>query len=430
MVGGEDLEGVVPAAVQVPDVLVGVVGHHRPQLRRVEEVLADVGAVPGLVGLVVAVHRLHHPALQGAGLVARQQRVPVASPDHLDDVPPGAAELALQLLDDLPVAAHRAVEPLEVGVHDEDQVVELLAPGHADGAHGLRLVHLAVARQRPDLAARGLREAAVVQVLHEPGLVDGHEGPEPHRHRGEVPEPRHEPRVGVGGEPLAVHLLPEVVELVLGEEPEQEGAGVDARRRVALDEDQVAALVLPGRAPEVVVPDVVEHRPRREAGDVAAHVGVAVGADHHRHGVPADDVPDALLELEVARERRLPLDRDGVHVGGAGREGQVGAGAAGPVDELLDDPVGAVRPLPRDDALEGVEPLSGLLRVHVGRAVHRCSSAGCPGELTGTPAGSMVAADGDIAPDPDLGKAQPAAERIAVIQPLQRLSRPSNMTTS
>ena len=35
-------------------------------------------------------------------------------------------------------------------------------------------------------------------------------------------------------------LAPEVVELLLGEAPLQEGAGVDAGRRVALEEDLVA----------------------------------------------------------------------------------------------------------------------------------------------------------------------------------------------
>jgi hypothetical protein len=93
-------------------------------------------------------------------LVAGQQRVPVAAPDDLDDVPAGAAEDRLQLLDDLAVAAHRAVEPLQVAVDHEHQVVEALAGGQRDGAQGLRLVHLAVAEEGPDLAALGVDEAA------------------------------------------------------------------------------------------------------------------------------------------------------------------------------------------------------------------------------------------------------------------------------
>jgi hypothetical protein len=59
--------------------------------------------------------------------VLGQQRIPVAAPEHLDDVPAGAAEGGFQFLDDLAVAAHRAVEALQVAVDDEDQVVELLA---------------------------------------------------------------------------------------------------------------------------------------------------------------------------------------------------------------------------------------------------------------------------------------------------------------
>jgi hypothetical protein len=81
--------------------------------------------------------------------VLREQRVPVAAPDDLDDVPARAAEERLELLDDLAVAAHRAVEPLQVAVDDEGEVVQLLAGGQPDRAERLGLVHLAVAAERP-----------------------------------------------------------------------------------------------------------------------------------------------------------------------------------------------------------------------------------------------------------------------------------------
>ena len=45
-----------------------------------------------------------------------------------------APEIAFQFLDDLAVAAHRAVEPLQVAVDDEDQIVQILAGGQGDGA--------------------------------------------------------------------------------------------------------------------------------------------------------------------------------------------------------------------------------------------------------------------------------------------------------
>ena len=150
---GVDLLRVVAAAVEAPDVLVAH-RRHRLEQRRVlaEEVLADEGAVVGLHRLVVAVDGVHHHLAQEAALVAGEERVPVAAPDQLDDVPARAAELALELLDDLAVAAHRAVEALQVAVDDEDQVVELLARRQADRAERLGLVHLAVAAEHPDLA--------------------------------------------------------------------------------------------------------------------------------------------------------------------------------------------------------------------------------------------------------------------------------------
>src|SRR5690606_16990183 len=102
-----------------------------------EEVLTDVRAGLGLVRLVVAVRRDVHEVDQSAVGVGGQQRVPLAAPDDLDDVPPGAAEQRLHLLDDLAVAAYRAVETLQVAVDDEGEVVELLTCGRADRADGL-----------------------------------------------------------------------------------------------------------------------------------------------------------------------------------------------------------------------------------------------------------------------------------------------------
>ena len=135
LVGGIDFGRIVPAALQPPNLLVAQVGHHRLQPRiDAEEVLADVVARADDVFLILPIDHLAHPAHQHAVGVLGQQRVPVGAPDHLDDVPAGAAERAFQLLNDLAVAAHRAVEPLEVAVDDEDQVVELFAGGQRDGA--------------------------------------------------------------------------------------------------------------------------------------------------------------------------------------------------------------------------------------------------------------------------------------------------------
>src|SRR5207247_11370085 len=94
-----------------------------------EEVRPDVAARFDRELLPLAVDGLVHLVHEHAVDIPCEQLVPFAAPDDLDDVPPGAPEGRLELLDDLAVAAHRAVEALEVAVHDEDEVVEALAGG-------------------------------------------------------------------------------------------------------------------------------------------------------------------------------------------------------------------------------------------------------------------------------------------------------------
>ena len=182
------------AAVQAPDLLIRHVGDHLLELGILaEEMLAGVGAALGLEVLVLAVDAFLHQALEQPLLIALEQRIPARSPNHLDDVPAGAEERRLELLDDLAVAAHRPVETLQIAVDDEDQVVELLAHRHGQRAHRFRLVHLAVAEESPDLAIRGRHDAAVLQVAHEARLKNRHHRAEAHGHRRELPEIGHQP---------------------------------------------------------------------------------------------------------------------------------------------------------------------------------------------------------------------------------------------
>src|SRR3712207_8061597 len=60
-----------------------------------------------------------------------------------------------------------------------------------------RSVHLAITEERPHLAPRRGGEPATCQVLHEARLVDRHQWAQAHRHCGELPEVRHQPRVRV-----------------------------------------------------------------------------------------------------------------------------------------------------------------------------------------------------------------------------------------
>ncbi len=78
-----------------------------------------------------------------------------------------------------------------------------LAAGQRDRAEGLGLVGLAVAEEGPDLVVGLGVQTAVLEVVVEARLVDGHDRAETHRHRRELPEIRHQPRVGVGRQAAA-----------------------------------------------------------------------------------------------------------------------------------------------------------------------------------------------------------------------------------
>lgn len=292
----------------------------------------------------------------------------VRSQTSLMTFQPAHAELGLQLLDDLAVAAHRAVEPLEVAVHHEGEVVQALAGGDGELADRLGLVHLAVAEVGPDVGVGGVGDAARLHVAVHPRLVDRAERAEAHGDRRELPEVRHRPRVRVAGEAVGGLglLLAEAVELGLGEAVQQEGAGVDAGRGVALEEDLVAAVAGVLAAEEVVEAHVVERGGGGEGGDVAADADArALGTGDHDGRVPAGRVEDLALDLLVAGEERLVPGRDGVDVVRAAHLGDGDAFGACPLDEAEHQVTGAFPASLIDGCVERVEPLLGLLGIEV-----------------------------------------------------------------
>ncbi len=300
-----------------------------------------------------------------------KQLVPLPAPYHLDDVPPGAAEGGLELLDDLAVAPDRAVEALQVAVDDEDQVVQLLAGRQRQGPEGLGLVALTVAEEAPHPALRGVGDPAVLQVAVEVGLVDGVERAEPHRDGRELPEIRHQSGVGVGRQAAragvtALELAAEVFQLVLAQPPLHVGPGVDARGGVALEINLVAGLPV-GLAPEEVVEaDLIQAGRAGEGGQMAADpLGRVVGPHHHDGGVPADVGPDAALDVLVAGEPGLLVGRDGVDVrrrDGGGKADLVGPG---PLEELHEQEASPGLAVGVEDGIEGVDPFRRLLRIDV-----------------------------------------------------------------
>ena len=287
----------------------------------------------------------------------------------------------------------------------------MLPAGQRDRAQRLGLVHLAVAQERPDVAVLGLGQAAALQVLQEAGLVDRHQRAEAHRDGRELPEVRHQPRVRVRREPAAVRLLAEGVHLLLGEAALEEGARIDAGRRVPLHHHEVAAVAGRGRVPEVLEAGVVERRRGLEARDVSAELGgLLVRAQHRRDGVPADGRADAVLDRAVTRVRGLVLHRDGVDVGRRRRIGHGRAGRAGLRDQLVEQVVGALGSLHREDRLECLPPFVGPGRVLVvvnharspvrargvcGECSGGAESSSSPGpHLVGDPASTAVLSTG------------------------------------
>src|SRR6185436_17568578 len=177
-------------------------------------------------------------------------------------VPAGTAENAFELLDNLAVAANGPIEPLQVAVDDEDQIVEIFATRERNRTERFRLVRFAVAHEGPDLAVRCLGQLVVLKVLQEPRLIDRHQRSQPHRHRRELPEIRHQPWMRIARQALAAGLLPETEKLLLAQASFEKGARIDAGRAVSLHEDQIAAMAIRRCMPEVAEADIIERGSR------------------------------------------------------------------------------------------------------------------------------------------------------------------------
>ncbi len=324
-VGGVDFHQVVAAALQAVDLLVRhALGQRGQRGVLAKEVVAVEAPILGGKGLHLAVDRALQSARQGACEVAGKQAVPVAAPHQLDDVPARSGKQAFQLVDDAAVAAHRAIEPLQVAVDHPDQVVQPLARSQGEGAGALGLVHLAVAKHAPHFSACAVEQVAVREVAHEARVVDAADGADAHRARGELPEIGHQPRVRVARQALSTdggrrQFLAVVHQILLGEPPFQKRPRIHARRAVRLEEHQVAPMLARTQpfagAEEMVEATLEQIRRTGVAGNVAAQFAISlVGAHHHGERVPANDGPEPLLDGQVTREHALLLHTYRVHI--------------------------------------------------------------------------------------------------------------------
>ena len=251
--------------IEVHDVVVRQVLYQFQGFRVLtEEMLTGVGTAVVFVVLQLAVAHFVHALLQQAAVVVFQQRVPLAAPDDLEDIPTGAAEYPLELLDNLAVAAHRTIQTLQVAVDDEDEIAQAFTPGHGYGAERLRLIAFAVAEKTPDVAVAMIEQAPALLVFHDVGLINGLNRAQAHGHCGKLPVIRHQPGVRIRGQAVAIHLTPEVVQLLLGKPPFKVGARVHARRTVALVKHQVTGVTALVTAEEIVKAHIVKCGAGRE----------------------------------------------------------------------------------------------------------------------------------------------------------------------
>ena len=375
-IGRVDLHQIVAAALQAIDLFVGHALRQPFQfLVLTEEGVAVEASVLGREGLHLAVDRVGEGPRQRAGAVTGKQAVPVAAPDQLDDVPAGAGEQLFKLVDDAAVAPYRAVEPLQVAVDDPHQVVELLARGQRQRAHGFGLVHLAVAEHAPHFSSVAIEQLAVGQVAHEARVVDRADRADAHRAGRKLPEVGHQVRMRVAAQAPGASaccegrrgkFLAVVQQIVFAQAPFEVGTGIDAGRTVRLKKHQVAPMALAFGVEEVVEAHLEQVGRAGVAGDVAAEFAVRmVGAHHHRQRVPAHQGGDALLDRQITRKRGLVIDGDGVDIGRAQLGLPTDAPDAGLRGKSVEDLPGARGAVGGDQCGEGVTPFGCFLRVGV-----------------------------------------------------------------
>src|SRR5947209_1912078 len=181
-----------------------------------KQVLPEVGAAFYEILLILSIADLAQPPHQQAIAVVLNERIPVCAPYHLDHIPAGSTENCFQFLNDLAVAAHGPIQPLQVAVDHKDQVVEPLARSQRDRAQRLRLIHLAIAEKRPHFPASRLLQSAVLEILDEARMIDRLNRSQSHGDGGEVPEIGHEPGMRVRTESSArLQLAAEVLALLV-----------------------------------------------------------------------------------------------------------------------------------------------------------------------------------------------------------------------
>src|SRR5450755_4400246 len=109
-----------------------------------EKVLPEIGTTLDEILLVLTVADLAQTPYQQSVAIILDQVVPVCSPDRLNHIPTCAAEDCLEFLDDLAIAANRAIETLQVAIDHENQIVQPLTGRQRDRTQRLGFVHFSI----------------------------------------------------------------------------------------------------------------------------------------------------------------------------------------------------------------------------------------------------------------------------------------------
>ena len=238
----------------------------------------------------------------------------------------------------------------------------MFAAGKGDAGQAFGFVHLAVAGEAPDACGGRVDDPSVVEVAVEASLVRGVDETETHRHRGVLPKVT-PTRVRIGSQ-AAADLATKAVEVGLAQPPLHERAGVDAGRRVALEEDLIPEALVGLAVEEVVEPDLVEGRGGGVGREVAADsVDSPVRSSHHDRSIPPHVVAETSLHGLVTRERRLRLRSDRVDVVGGQLRGDVNSSSTSALEGSAEHVLSSLNSVHRDQGIDGVEPLLGFDRV-------------------------------------------------------------------
>ena len=144
------------------------IGHMRDERRALpgpprRNASTIVSAVPGAELLVFAVDGRGEAAQQRVVGVSGEERVPFRAPQHLDDVPAGAAKAHSSSWMIWPLPRTGPSSRCRLQLMMKVRLSSFSRAARRQAGDRLRLVHLAVAEHAPDAAAIGVGETAVLR---------------------------------------------------------------------------------------------------------------------------------------------------------------------------------------------------------------------------------------------------------------------------